>query len=66
MYVLKRTVLTILPEELRKYLLALYEANLERNKSFMDALLQLYVKFAENNIPSIFFKGCPQTAATII
>ena len=49
--------LNLLPEELRKYLLVLYEANLERNTFFMDALFELHEKFAENNIPFVLLKG---------
>ena len=40
--------LNLLPVELRKYLLILYEANLERNAFFMDALFELHKKFVEN------------------
>jgi len=50
-------LLNDLPEELSKYLQALYEANLERNTFFIDALEELHEKFAKNNIPFIVLKG---------
>ena len=43
-------LLDLLPGELQKYLQTLYEVNLERNKFFMDALLELHEKFVEENI----------------
>ena len=46
-------LLDYLPDELRKYLQARYEVNLERNTFFMDSLIELHQKFDENNIQFI-------------
>jgi hypothetical protein len=50
-------LLNLLPEELQKYLQALYQANLERNIFFREALLDLHKKFLKNHIPYILMKG---------
>jgi len=47
----------LLPDELKKYLQHLYEANWERNLFFEDALLELDKKFNAHNIPFILLKG---------
>lgn len=50
-------LLGLLPAELREFLAALYELNVERNAFFIEALRDLQTRFTEDMIPSILLKG---------
>lgn len=53
----KNRLLKFIPGELKLYLQALYEANLERNTLLLETLFELHEKFNENNIPFVLLKG---------